>query len=92
MAELNEQRKIISDGSHTFEVLNILKSEIKNPKSLDSILQKAVQVVERSVDPIAGPPEHPSDGLLYGLIQSGKTSIITVATAVAVDNGFQCTG
>jgi hypothetical protein len=28
--------------------------------------------------------------LLYGLIQSGKTSIITVAAAMAADNGFQC--
>jgi hypothetical protein len=90
MPELHEQRKIISDGTHTIEVLNILKSEIPNQDSLNSILDKAIKVVERSVDPIAGPPDHPSDGLLYGLIQSGKTSIITVASAIAVDNGFQC--
>lgn len=88
MAE-ETRRNIIRDKSHTTEVLKILGAELSHD-SLEAILEKAVQVVTRSVDPIAGPPDQPSDGLLYGLIQSGKTSIITVATAVAVDNGFQC--
>jgi hypothetical protein len=42
------------------------------------------------VDPADGPPVVPSDGLLYGLIQSGKTSIMTVVAAMAADNGFHC--
>lgn len=84
------QRNIIRDKPHTVEVLDILQSEIPSLEARNAILERAVQVIERSVDPIAGTPEQPSDGLLYGLIQSGKTSIITVATAVAVDNGFQC--
>ena len=89
MAEEQHHRHIIIDKPHTTEVVSILKTELSN-ESVQSILEKAVSVVERAVDPIAGPPAQPSDGLLYGLIQSGKTSIITVATAVAVDNGFQC--
>ncbi|MDP2167887.1 MAG: Z1 domain-containing protein [Thermodesulfovibrionales bacterium] len=84
------KRKIITDGQHTLEVINVLQTEIRAPDSLDAIKEKAFQIIERSVDPIAGPPEQPSDGLLYGLIQSGKTSIITVVAAMAADNGFQC--
>ncbi|MGA3160283.1 MAG: Z1 domain-containing protein [Terracidiphilus sp.] len=64
-----------------------MSEEIPNT---DSILEKSKQIIENSVDPIAGPPEAPSDGLLYGLIQSGKTSIITAAAAMAADNGFKC--
>lgn len=83
-------RKIQTNGLHTEEALNILKEEIKDENSLSTILEKAKQILERSVDPTQGPPSKPNDGLLYGLIQSGKTSIITVLIALAVDNGFQC--
>lgn len=81
---------VIPDGSHTTEVINVLRNEIPNPGSLESIRDKAVRVLEQSVNPVEKAPEHPSDGLLYGLIQSGKTSIITVAAAMAADNGFRC--
>ena len=88
-------RTIIYDGDHASEVLNVLLGEIKTPESFPAITERAVQIIENSVDPIAGPPdagvvERENDGLLYGLIQSGKTSIITVAAAMAADNGFQC--
>lgn len=81
---------VVSDGLHTTEVINVLRNEIRNPESLESIREKAVRVLEQSVNPIEKAPEYPSDGLLYGLIQSGKTSIITVAAAMAADNGFHC--
>jgi hypothetical protein len=91
----NQSRTIVEDGPHVAEVLGVLGGEIKTTKSLPSIVGRAVQIIQNSVDPIAGPPEPGSDkrendGLLYGLIQSGKTSIITVAAAMAADNGFQC--
>lgn len=89
MPEENGQRQIIHDGPHTTEVLTVLGAKIP-PASLVAITERAVLILGKSVDPIAGPPEQPSDGLLYGLIQSGKTSIIQVAAAVAADNGFQC--
>jgi len=81
---------VVSDGLHTTEVINVLRNEIRNPESLKSIRDKAVRVLEQSVNPIGNAPEYPSDGLLYGLIQSGKTSIITVAAGMAADNGFRC--
>lgn len=92
---LTPSRMIIRDGPHVGEVICVLAGEIKTPESMPSIVERAVQIIENSVDPIAGPPEsgsdeHENDGLLYGLIQSGKTSIITVAAAMAADNGFQC--
>jgi hypothetical protein len=83
-------RMIIRDGNHTREVLAVLGKEITPAASLHVIAEKAAQIIERAVDPIAGEPEFDSDGLLYGLIQSGKTSIITVASAMAADNGFDC--
>lgn len=80
-------RHINTDGDNTQEALIVLRENIENT---DSILKKAKQIVSNSVDPIAGPPEAPADGLLYGLIQSGKTSILTVAAAMAADQGFKC--
>ena len=51
---------------------------------------RAAQIVERAVDPSAGVPTADSEGLLYGLIQSGKTSVIMAAAAMAADNHFDC--
>jgi len=90
MNNFQGQREIFQDGPHTTEVLSVLETKIKDAGSLMTIKSKALQVIEKSVDPIAGPPEQPSDGLVYGLIQSGKTSVIQVAAAMAADNGFQC--
>jgi len=96
MTEQSENRKIIRDGQHTKEALEVLGAKGIPPTSLISIAEKAVRILERSVDPNVGPSEQPTtgslstDGLLYGLIQSGKTSIIQVTAAMAADNGFQC--
>src|SRR5260370_25971708 len=82
-------RPLILDGRNTIEVLRVLEKDL-GPDGLEAARQRAARIIVLSVDPIAGPPPSPSDGLLYGLIQSGKTSIITVAAALAADNGFQC--
>ena len=55
-----------------------------------SICDKAVELRGNSVDPRATESHHEYDGLLYGLIQSGKTSILTLDTALAADTGFEC--
>lgn len=82
---------MIRDGRHTMEVLEYLGREIQVAASIQAIQDRAFQIIEKSVDPITErAPEQPSDGLLYGLIQSGKTSIITVSAAMAADNGFSC--
>ena len=96
MNDRSDSRTVIRDGQHSTEALEALGAKGIPPASLVSITEKAVRILERSVDPIGGPSEQPTpgplstDGLLYGLIQSGKTSIIQVAAAMAADNGFQC--
>ncbi len=85
----NANRTIIDDGAHTTEVLTVLKQDL-GAAGIKAAKDKAAKIIALSVDPIAGPPPQPSDGLLYGLIQSGKTSILTVAAGMAADNGFDC--
>lgn len=82
-------REIIIDGSHTEEALKVLSGEIESASGLKAIAERSKKILGYSVDPVAGMAE-PSYGLLYGLIQSGKTSIITVTAAMAADNGFKC--
>lgn len=83
------KRVIKIDGPHPSEVLRVLARDL-GENGIASAQQKAAQIIELSVDPRTGPPPGPSDGLLYGLIQSGKTSLLTVTAAMAVDNGFDC--
>lgn len=89
MTDEKNKRSIITDGQHTNEALHVLSAEIKTPQSLDAIAERGARILGYAVDPIAGAAE-PSYGLLYGLIQSGKTSIITLTAAMAADNGFKC--
>lgn len=84
------KRRSVIYGSHTTEVLSVLKRELESKESLDSIKEKATEIIELSVDPTTDTHTKSSDGLLYGLIQSGKTSILTAAAAMAADNGFKC--
>lgn len=87
MANKGDDRTVITDGRHTEEILKVLEPDL-GADGIKSAAQKATRIIQLSVDPIGGTPTQPSDGLLYGLIQSGKTSIITVATAMAADNAF----
>src|SRR4051812_33063957 len=82
-------REIIRDGQHTTEALSALANEISDSASLHIIAERAAKILEYAVDPVSGNAD-PIYGLLYGLIQSGKTSVITITTAMAVDNGFKC--
>jgi hypothetical protein len=84
-----KQRALTTNGTHTQEVLNVLDKDL-GKSGIAVALQKASKIIELAVDPVGGPPTEPSDGLLYGLIQSGKTSILTVSAAMAADNGFDC--
>ena len=89
LSAIGEERDVIIDGANTLLALDVLAGSIPS-EALDSIRAKAAEIIRNSVDPIAGRPAQRRDGLLYGLIQSGKTSIITIAAAMAADNGFRC--
>lgn len=88
-ADEERKRSVITNGPHTTEILRILEKDLK-AGGIAAAAQRAERIIDLSVDPNGGPPSQDSDGLLYGLIQSGKTSIMTVAAAMAADNGFQC--
>lgn len=81
-------RTIRSDGPHTTEVLDVLAAEIRSPKARQTLVERAAEIVTLSVDPDG--PATANHGLVYGLIQSGKTSVITVTAAMAAENGFGC--
>ena len=83
------QRTLVTNGLHTREVLTVLEKDL-GKQGTPVALHKASKIIELAVNPLDGPPSEPSDGLLYGLIQSGKTSILTVSAAMAADNGFDC--
>jgi hypothetical protein len=89
MSNSKMPRPIKADGLHAKEVLSVLAKELK-ADGTKKATEKAVRILQLAVDPTAGVPAQPSDGLLYGLIQSGKTSILTLTSAMAVDNGFNC--
>jgi hypothetical protein len=86
---VGSNRVIKTDGPHTEEVLKVLAKDL-GPTGIEVAMQRALRIIEFAVDPLGGVPKEPSDGLLYGLIQSGKTSILTVTAAMAADNGFDC--
>lgn len=89
MNQVIGKRVVKIDGPHTSEVLSVLGRDL-GEGGVAAAQEKAAKIIDLSVDPNAGPPPAPSDGLLYGLIQSGKTSILTVTAAMAVDNDFDC--
>jgi hypothetical protein len=88
-ASVGMQRTLVTNGLHTQEVLTVLEKDLGKPGTAVA-LHKASKIIGLAVNPLDGPPVEPSDGLLYGLIQSGKTSILTVSAAMAADNGFDC--
>lgn len=82
-------RPIKTDAPHAQEVLNVLAQDIGNDGTQKALV-RAKRILELAVDPTMGKPTQASDGLLYGLIQSGKTSILTLTAGLAVDNDFDC--
>lgn len=82
---------IITDGIRVEDALESLREDDGIPESaLERIREKAQQILERSADPLHGQSQDDKNGLIYGLIQSGKTSVITVSAAMAVDNKYDC--
>lgn len=83
-------RPIATNGPHASEVLSVLADDIRSPEARDALVANAATILRLAVDPSSPSGDGASDGLLYGLIQSGKTSVMTVTAAMAADNGFAC--
>jgi hypothetical protein len=73
---------------HTDEVLRLLEKQIGNKPEVDDIRDTAEEVVGCWVDPLTGGADS-TNGLIYGLVQSGKTGVLTVTGAMGADEGYR---
>src|SRR3984885_1003578 len=73
---------------HCDQVLGLLKKQIGNEDEVRDISETAKDVVCKWVDPLSGGKEE-TNGLVYGLVQSGKTGVLTVTGAMGADEGYR---
>lgn len=73
---------------HRDQVLALLQKQIGNPNEVREIRETAEAVVRKWVDPLASGASQ-INGLIYGLVQSGKTGVLTVTGAMGADAGYQ---
>lgn len=73
---------------HHDQVLALLQKQIGNPEEVKDISETAKEVANQWVDPLSGGKEE-INGLIYGLIQSGKTGVLTVSGAIGADEGYR---
>jgi len=73
---------------HRDQVLSLLQKQIGNADEVEDIRETASEVVSKWVDPLSGGKES-TNGLIYGLVQSGKTGVLTVTGAMGADEGYR---
>jgi len=73
---------------HSEQVLGLLGKQINNAAEVNDISKTAEEVVSKWVNPVSGGKEE-TNGLIYGLIQSGKTGVLTVTGAMGADEGYR---
>jgi hypothetical protein len=73
---------------HTDQVIGLLTKQIANVEEVKEIRETANKVAERWVNPLSGGKAQ-TNGLIYGLIQSGKTGVLTVTGAIGADEGYR---
>lgn len=73
---------------HSEQVLKLLQKQIGNDSEVKDIQQTAADVVSKWVNPLSGGVEE-INGLVYGLVQSGKTGVLSVTGAMGADEGYK---
>jgi len=73
---------------HSDQVLGLLKKQIGNDEEVRDISRTATEVVGKWVNPRSG-GDGETNGLVYGLVQSGKTGVLTVTGAMGADEGYR---
>jgi hypothetical protein len=73
---------------HSDQVLALLQKQIGNTTEVNDIRETAEAVADKWVDPLSGGKEE-TNGLIYGLVQSGKTGVLTVSGAIGADEGYR---
>jgi hypothetical protein len=73
---------------HRDQILGLLKKQIGNEEEVQDISMTAAEVVSKWINPLSGGKEE-TNGLVYGLVQSGKTGVLTVTGAMGADEGYR---
>lgn len=74
--------------NHSDQILNLLQKQIGNAEEVADIHKTAKNVATKWVNPLSGGREE-TNGLIYGLVQSGKTGVLTVTGAIGADEGYR---
>lgn len=74
--------------NHRDQVMGLLAKQIDNQEEVREILVTAEEVARQWVHPLTGGIEE-TNGLIYGLVQSGKTGVLTVTGAIGADEGYR---
>src|SRR5918994_2053291 len=73
---------------HRDQILELLQKQIGNAAEVKEISEAATEVAGKWVNPLCGGKEN-TNGLIYGLVQSGKTGVLTVTGAIGADEGYR---
>ena len=73
---------------HRDQVLRRLQKQIGNPEEVKEISETAKEVASKWVRPLTSGRDE-TNGLIYGLVQSGKTGVLTVTGAMGADEGYR---
>jgi len=73
---------------HRDQVLELMQKQIGNAEEVEDIRETAMEVVGKWVNPLSGGKAE-TNGLIYGLVQSGKTGVLTVTGAMGADEGYR---
>jgi hypothetical protein len=73
---------------HCDQVIGLLTKQIGKSAEVTEIRDTAADVAQRWVNPTSGGKEE-KNGLIYGLVQSGKTGVLTVTGAIGADEGYR---
>jgi hypothetical protein len=73
---------------HSDQVTQLLSKQVSNASEVEDIRKTAEKVVQQWVDPASGGKEQ-INGLIYGLVQSGKTGVLTATGAMGADEGYR---
>jgi len=74
--------------NHADQVIALLKTQISNDQEVLDIGECAKEVASKWVNPLSGGAEE-TNGLVYGLVQSGKTGVLSVTGAMGADEGYK---
>lgn len=62
--------------------------QVSNASEVEDIRKTAEEVAGQWVNPLSGGDEE-TNGLIYGLVQSGKTGVLTATGAMGADEGYR---